>query len=123
MGSKLVKPFQLKIGNRQWKVRFVSAAWLKAVTGGSTMGLCDYEISTIYINKNMHIPQIRVTLFHEITHAMLEPNMGSNDQHLGLINEEICANLLGSGLAELLLQPLPAWLVSTTAAAVGDTPK
>ena len=63
----------LNINGEEWKVLFVS--WnhpgLYRSDGSLTIGVCDDEVKTIFINDDLDSFMTKKVLCHEITHAAM----------------------------------------------------
>jgi hypothetical protein len=98
------KDFQLVISNNLWNIKFVTE--LKSDDGSSLMGLCDGDSLTISVDKNQKEELIPITIWHELTHAMLSD--ASYDEKA--LSEEYIAEAIGSRAFFITCQ-LPKWFI------------
>lgn len=81
-----------KINGDEWKILFVppNNIQLARSDGQRTLGVCDNDTKTIYINNSLNNTFLQKVLCHEITHAA----MFSYGIELTLEQEELLADLL-----------------------------
>lgn len=92
----------IKIGNLIWRLKFVP--WddpnlIRDDTGSPTLGMCDLNTRTIYINENLHGAKLREVISHELVHASLF----SYGLQLTLDQEELLAQLIGTYGEEIVI--------------------
>lgn len=82
------------INNEYWRVLLVSPNHPKLYkeTGELTIGVCDDNTKTIYINDMLNEQMLRKVLCHEITHAA----MFSYNVLLDISQEELLADLIAT---------------------------
>ena len=83
-----------KINGDEWKILFVppNSIQLARSDGKRTLGVCDNDTKTIYINNSLNNTFLQKVLCHEITHAA----MFSYGIELTLEQEELLADLLAT---------------------------
>ena len=83
-----------------WKLYFVSSndPMLFRSDGSLTLGACDNEINTIFINKELDDELFKKVLCHEIVHAA----MFSYGVKLSLYREELLADLIATYGQEII---------------------
>lgn len=83
-----------KINGDEWKILFVppNSIQLARSDGQRTLGVCDNDTKTIYINNSLNNTFLQKVLCHEITHAA----MFSYGIELTLEQEELLADLLAT---------------------------
>ena len=84
----------ININGEEWKIFLVCPFHpaLKRSDQGYTLGVCDDNIKTIYINNKLNAEYIEKVLCHELTHAA----MFSYNIDLTLEQEEILADLIAT---------------------------
>lgn len=62
------------INGVEWRLRFVSPfnSNLHTPTGSQALGCCDKDNRIIYISNILNPIQLRIVLYHEITHAVID---------------------------------------------------
>lgn len=82
------------INGVSWVINFVEPThpMLKMSSGDYTIGACDNNYKTIYINDLLNTQMVRKVLCHEITHAA----MFSYGVELDLYQEEVVADLIAT---------------------------
>lgn len=82
------------INGDSWSVIAVPANYYKLFRSDNslTVGVCDNEDKTIYINSNLQGSFLKKVLCHEITHAA----MFSYNVELTIDQEELLANLIAT---------------------------
>lgn len=88
------------INNEEWFIKFVSPQhpMMYRVDGSLTIGTCDDNTKTIYINNTLRDPLLKKVICHEITHAA----MFSYDVVLSIEQEEILADLIATYGEEII---------------------
>lgn len=86
--------YTVNVNGETWTIEFVSSSDynLMRSDGTYTIGVCDDETKTIYIDKTLNNTYLQKVLCHEITHAA----MFSYDINLSLEQEELLADLLAT---------------------------
>lgn len=89
-----------KINNETWYIKFVPkySPMLTRSDGTYTIGCCDDNSKTIYINNTLTGSLLKKVLCHEITHA----SMFSYDVELNLDQEELLADLIATYGEEII---------------------
>ena len=89
-----------QINNDIWHIHFVSPGHHKIIRddGSVSIGSCDDETKTIYIDDTLPDELIRKVLCHEITHAA----MFSYNVNLSYEQEELLADLLATYGEEII---------------------
>lgn len=89
-----------KINNTIWLLKFVpyNHHMLQLRDGSFTLGMCDRNLQTIFINKNLYGYKLKKVLCHEMTHAA----MFSYGVNLTLEQEEIMADLIATYGEEII---------------------
>lgn len=82
------------INNIVWFIKFVEPnhITLRRSDGGYTVGVCDNQDKTIYINENLQGAFLMKVLCHEVAHAA----MFSYEVELTLEQEELLADLIAT---------------------------
>ena len=82
------------INNIMWFIKFVEPNHiaLRRSDGGYTVGVCDNQDKTIYINENLQGTFLMKVLCHEVAHAA----MFSYEVELTLEQEELLADLIAT---------------------------
>lgn len=88
------------INDETWRVKFVSPfhPMMFRSDGSQTIGACDDETKTIYINVELDEQMIRKVLCHEVTHAA----MFSYNVEISLMEEELLADLFATYGQEII---------------------
>ena len=83
-----------QINNEIWHIHFVSPGHHKIIRddGSVSIGSCDDETKTIYIDDTLPDELMRKVLCHEITHAA----MFSYDVGVDATQEEVIADLIAT---------------------------
>lgn len=89
-----------KINGIWWNLCFVPSTdpMLLRSDGSLTLGACDNEINTIFINKELDDELFKKVLCHEIVHAA----MFSYGVKLSLYREELLADLIATYGQEII---------------------
>lgn len=89
-----------KINNKVWDVQLVSPTDEKLFRsdGSLSIGTCDNNDKTIYLNKNLNDFMLNKVLCHEITHAA----MFSYNVNITIEQEELLADLLATYGEEII---------------------
>lgn len=84
----------VNINGEEWRILLVSPFHpaLERSDKGYTLGVCDDNLKTIYINEDLNQEYIWKVLCHELTHAA----MFSYNIELSLEQEEILADLIAT---------------------------
>jgi len=100
MKDKIIKrkDFTLDVYGQEYKVLFVDRV-VSPINGHDCCGLCDSEISTIYIFNKMNQELTICTVFHELFHAYSR-RMGMENSGMSQELEEIIADQFGKLIAE-----------------------
>ena len=90
-----------QINNEIWHIHFVSPGHHKIISddGSVSIGSCDDETKTIYIDDTLPDELMRKVLCHEITHAA----MFSYGIELSIEQEELLADLIATYGEEILI--------------------
>lgn len=82
----------MRINGIDWEIQFVSpfSSHLHTSTGKQALGCCDNDYKIIYISKGLNPIQLKITLYHEITHAVIY----SYDIRLSRAEEEKVAQII-----------------------------
>lgn len=90
----------LNINGEEWRIVLVSPTHpaLFMSNGKLTIGSCDDNTKTIYINNQLNNRMIRKVLCHEITHACIF----SYNVDLDLAQEELLADLVATYGQEII---------------------
>lgn len=88
------------INGETWRILFVSPFHPKLYRsdGSLTVGACDDEEKTIYVNDTLSEQRTKKVLCHEITHAA----MFSYNVELSIEQEEILADLIATYGQEII---------------------
>ena len=88
------------INGEPWDILFVpwDHSMMYRSDGSLTIGACDDETKTIYINNQLENKQMKRVLCHEITHAA----MFSYNVDLTLEQEELLADLMATYGQEII---------------------
>ena len=88
------------INGVQWYVKFVSvdSPQLYRDDGSVTIGMCDNNTKTIYINETLRGKKLKKVLCHELTHAA----MFSYEVYLTYEQEEIVADIIATYGEEII---------------------
>lgn len=88
------------INGETWRVKFVSPfhPMMFRSDGSQTIGACDDETKTIYINVELDKQMIKKVLCHEVTHAA----MFSYNVEISLMEEELLADLFATYGQEII---------------------
>ena len=80
------------INNEIWYIKFVSpySDYLQRSDGSFTIGVCDDNTKTIYIDQTLFGKFLKKVICHELTHAA----MFAYDVELTLEQEELLADLI-----------------------------
>lgn len=89
-----------EINGETWYLKFVSPRDpnLTRSDGSVTIGMCDDDVKTIYIDDTISTPMVRKVLAHEITHAA----MFSYNIDLSPAQEELLAKLIDTYGQEII---------------------
>lgn len=89
------------INNVEWNVKFVPPLhpMLHRSDGSVTVGMCDNETRTIYIDSTLSGKFLKKVLCHELTHAA----MFSYGIELSIEQEELLADLIATYGEEIIL--------------------
>ena len=90
----------LNINGESWRIVLTSSAHpaLFRSDGSLTIGACDDEVKTIYINENLSPQMMKKVLCHEIAHAA----MFSYNVELSIDQEELLADLMATYGQEII---------------------
>ena len=121
-----METFKFKLRGATWTVRLVSKNEMERelnielapekIPDGFAMGYTLFEKQLCMVRTDMHIDQVKSTLWHEICHAFLAPIGGSfTDEESGSLDTESVCNLVGEGLFELIPQ-MKNWPILVTPA-------
>lgn len=82
------------INNIQWYIKFVhpNSRYLYRRNGTLTVGMCDSDTKTIYINEKLQGKKLKKVLSHELTHAA----MFSYQMYLSYKQEEVIADIIAT---------------------------
>jgi hypothetical protein len=114
--SKRIPRYKLPIHGRAWTIYMVTheqmALYHPDLNGAPMRGLADDDTSSVFLNSEFPIDTVITTCFHELTHAWLTNLAGAKGENDDLIPEEACANLVSTGIVELLThhELLIAWM-------------
>lgn len=88
------------INNEKWHIKFVTNnhPMLFRSDGSKSIGACDDESKTIYIDSSLSGKFLKKVLCHEITHAA----MFSYNINLSIDQEEILADLIATYGEEII---------------------
>lgn len=88
------------INNEEWKLKFVpeNHPMLYRSNGSLSIGTCDDNDKTIYLNNKLNGSKLKKVLCHEITHAA----MFSYDVELTIEQEELLADLIATYGEEII---------------------
>lgn len=104
--SKKIPRYKLPIHGRAWTIYMVTHAQLATyhpdLNGAPMRGLADDDTSSIFINSEFPVDTVITTTYHELTHAWLTNLAGAKGEDDDLVPEEACANLVSTGIVELL---------------------
>lgn len=83
-----------QINGETWKISMVSPNHpkLQRLDGSYTIGVCDDNVKTIYVNYNLNDKYLQKVLCHEMTHAA----MFSYNIDITLEQEELLADLIAT---------------------------
>lgn len=89
-----------KINGYQWRIKFVPPKdqMLYRDDGSLTIGMCDLETQTIYIDINLRDQKLKKVLCHELVHAA----MFSYRIKLTIDQEELIADIIASYGEEII---------------------
>lgn len=89
-----------KINGEKWYIKFVnpSSIFLKTNEEEYTIGSCDNETKTIYLNSRLRGNQLKKVLCHEIVHCA----MFSYNIFLTFKQEELLADLIATYGEEII---------------------
>ena len=89
------------INNVEWNIKFVPPLhpMLYRSDGSVTVGMCDNETRTIYIDSTLNGKFLKKVLCHELTHAA----MFSYGIELSIEQEELLADLIATYGEEIIL--------------------
>ena len=89
------------INNVEWNIKFVPSLhpMLCRSDGSVTVGMCDNETRTIYIDSTLNGKFLKKVLCHELTHAA----MFSYGIELSIEQEELLADLIATYGEEIIL--------------------
>lgn len=89
-----------KINGEKWNIKFVNPDSIFLRTGKEeyTIGSCDDETKTIYLNNNLKGNQLKKVLCHEIVHCA----MFSYNIFLTFEQEELLADLIATYGEEII---------------------
>lgn len=89
------------INNVKWNIKFVPSLhpMLYRSDGSITVGMCDNETRTIYIDSTLSGQFLKKVLCHELTHAA----MFSYGIELSIEQEELLADLIATYGEEIIL--------------------
>jgi len=99
------RPFSFKLRGKTWVCYLVQPDHAGLKMGDEyTMGMTHLKTNLIYVASDMSRETILAVLWHEVTHAILEPIDDA------LAEENVC-NLMGDAMLELLPQTKrwPKW--------------
>lgn len=102
-----MEQFKFKLRGCTWTVRLVTEAEFKVYEPENydNMGLTVFESLICYVRTDIHPDQVKSTLWHEITHAILCPTNGSHvTKETDSVDLETACNLIGDALLEILPQ-------------------
>lgn len=90
----------ININGTNWKVEFVESDshFLERSDSSFSIGVCDNNEKTIYLNKNLHGLLLKKVLCHELVHA----EMFSYDIELEIEDEEILADIIATYGEEII---------------------
>lgn len=82
------------INGVKWYVKFVrpNSSYLHRNDGSLTIGMCDNDTRTIYINETLQGKKLKKVLSHELTHAA----MFSYEVFLSYEQEEVVADIIAT---------------------------
>lgn len=88
------------INGFQWYVKFVqpNSSHLVRDDGSLTIGMCDNNTRTIYINETLNGKKLKKVLCHELTHAA----MFSYEIYLTYEQEEVVADIIATYGEEII---------------------
>ena len=88
------------INGKIWFLKFVPNFdnSLSKLNGGNSLGVCDNNTKTIYLDERLQSSLLKKVLCHEITHAA----MFSYNINLSLEQEELLADLIATYGEEIL---------------------
>jgi hypothetical protein len=88
------------INNIQWHIKFVhpNSEYLYREDGTLTIGMCDNNTKTIYINETLQGKKLKKVLCHELTHAA----MFSYQVYLSYEQEEVVADIIATYGEEII---------------------
>lgn len=88
------------INGEEWRVKFVSPfhSTMFRTDGSQTVGSCDDETKTIYINIDLDDQMLKKVLCHEVVHAA----MFSYNVSISLAEEELLADLFATYGQEII---------------------
>ena len=88
------------INGEEWRVLLVSPDHPSLIRsdGSYTIGVCDDNTKTIYINESLNDEYLKKVLCHEITHAA----MFSYNVELNIEQEELLADLIATYGQEII---------------------
>lgn len=90
----------LNINGEEWRLFFTSPVhpMLARSDGSMTIGSCDNNTKSIYINGELDLPMTKKVLCHELTHAA----MFSYGIDLSIEQEELLADLIATYGQEII---------------------
>ena len=99
--------FSILILGTPWQVRLLNKQEILGEHKFDLKGCCCYSEYIIDLCYEGSLFVLEQTFYHEIAHSLTAHNIGSKDDALETINEEIMANSIGDGIAQLLRQDYP----------------
>lgn len=90
----------MKINGENWLIKFTQPFdnIFKLEDGSRTIGVCDDETKTIYLDSSLRGKKLKKVLCHELVHAA----MFSYDVELDYLQEELLANLIATYGEEII---------------------
>lgn len=88
------------INNIDWYINFIQpgGALLMRSDGSSSIGVCDNNTTTIYLDENLHGPLLKKVLCHELVHA----SIFSYGIELSIEQEETIADIIATYGEEII---------------------
>lgn len=92
----------MKINNKKWDIYLVEPTSIFLLKKDRTysLGCCDKDTHSIYINKDLSKKQLKKVLCHEITHAIIF----SYNVYLTHEEEELIAELISNFGEEIIIK-------------------
>jgi Zn-dependent peptidase ImmA (M78 family) len=103
----MLAPFTFKLQGREWSVTVLKPddVLLKTDSGVAAMGMTYPRTCRIYLASDLTSQMLKVVLYHELTHAILDPIDDS------LEDEETICQVNANAMLELLpqMKGWPKW--------------